>query len=196
MDVLGDLSNLSSIFLDDWRPGAASIFDLTQLETVGIRRYPHSDLRPMQGWKKLVHLWLASGGLESLDGVSDNIATLELAELRKLSRVDQIARCHKLNRLIIQSCRGLTSLIGIESCRALEFLSIFRIGTLTSLQPIRCLPNLKYLVLTEFAGLLEPDETILDNMPQLETLIISKKLGIPAERLRHVLPNTNLRIVP
>lgn len=195
MDVLGVLASLSSLHLDDWRPGAASLFNLTQLETVGIRRYPYSDLRPIQTWTKLNHLWLAYGGLESLDGIPDRVTILELAELRRLRDIDPIRNCQSLERLIVQGCSSLSSLAGLEACHALRVLSVYNIKSLiTNLEPVRDLPNLTYLFLTELAGLLEYDETILDNMSQLETLIISKKLGIPIERLLRVLPNTDIRM--
>jgi Leucine-rich repeat (LRR) protein len=194
MDVLGELTNLEEVHLDNWRPGADSLFHLTKLRSVRIRRYPYPDLTNMSRWRELRTLWLAYGGLETLDGIPDCTTVLELAQLRKLRSIDGIRSCRDLNRLIIQSCRSLTSLIGIESCLALDVLSVFQMGTLTDLHPIRYLPHLTYLVLTEFAGLLERDEGVLDNLSSLRTLIISKKLGIPIERLQKVLPNADTRL--
>jgi hypothetical protein len=194
MDVLGELVNLEELHLDDWRPGADSIFNLTKLHTARIRRYPYPDLTRMSHWDKLRKLWLAYGGLESLDGIPDRITALELAELKKLRHIEQIGQCHELERLIIEACRRLASLAGIETCQSLKVLSVHHMGSLTDLKPIRNLINLAYLVLVEFDNLAERDDSVLDNLSHLQTLILSRRLGIPLERLRHVLPNTNIKL--
>jgi Leucine-rich repeat (LRR) protein len=196
MDVLGELVNLTSIYLDDWRPGAAGVFNLTEIQHASIRRYPYTDLRPMHRWTKLNSLWLAYGGLESLEGIPATITRLELAMLRKLHDIHSIGDCHALELLQIQGCKGLTTIDGLECCRTLRGISIAENkSTIKNLHPIRHLSRLTYLVLTGFTGVSEPDETVLDELQQLETLIISKKLGIPLERLKRMLPNTDIRMV-
>jgi len=196
MDVLGELVNLTSIYLDDWRPGAAGVFNLTEIQHASIRRYPYTELRPMHRWTKLNSLWLAYGALESLEGIPAIVTKLELKMLRKLHDIRSISDCHALERLVIGDCKQLSSLEGLETCRELKILSIYNVNSvIRSLNPIRDLPNLTYLVLTGFTGVLEPDESVLDELHQLETLIISKKLGIPLERLKRALPNTDIRMV-
>ncbi len=196
MDVLGEVTNLEEIHLDTWRPGAASVFGLAKLRTVGFGRYPYKDLDPMRRWTQLNELGLAYGDLENLNGIPHGVTILELAQLRKLHHINHIRNAHGIERLIIQGCNNLTSLAGIEACSALKTLSIFNSrGPVENLQPIRGLSSLTYLALTDFVGILKPDETILDDMQQLEMLIISKKLGIPAERLRRMLPTTEIRVV-
>lgn len=196
MDVLGELTNLINVYFDDWRPGAASVFELTNLRTVRFRRYPYTDLRPMYRWTKLNSLWLAYGALESLEGIPATVTRLELAMLRKLHDIRSISDCHALELLQIQGCKGLTTIDGLERCRTLRGLSIAENkSTIKNLQPIRHLSRLTYLFLTGFTGVLEPDESVLDELHQLETLIISKKLGIPLERLKRALPNTDIRMV-
>ncbi len=196
MDVLGELVNLTSIHLDDWRPGAAGVFNLTEIQHASIRRYPYTELRPMHRWTKLNSLWLAYGALESLEGIPAIVTKLELKMLRKLHDIRSISDCHALERLVIGDCKQLSSLEGLETCRELKILSIYNVNSvIRSLNPIRDLPNLTYLVLTGFTGVLEPDESVLDELHQLETLIISKKLGIPLERLKRALPNTDIRMV-
>jgi len=196
MDVLGELVNLTSIYLDDWRPGAAGVFNLTEIQHASIRRYPYTELRPMHRWTKLNSLWLAYGALESLEGIPAIVTKLELKMLRKLHDIRSISDCHALERLVIGDCKQLSSLEGLETCRELKILSIYNVNSvIRSLNPIRDLPNLTYLVLTGFTGVLEPDESVLDELHQLETLIISKKLGIPLARLKRALPNTDIRMV-
>lgn len=196
MDVLGELAGLKTLYLDDWRPGAASIFRLSNLETVRLRRYPYADLTPMSGWKDLRHLWLAYGGLQTLEGIPAGVRELELASLRKLRNIEHVRNCPDLERLIVEACASLTSLAGIEACHALKILSLFNSKSrLRTLEPLRGLASLTYLVLTQIAEVVEPDETVLDSLQRLETLIISRKIGIPEERLRQPLPQTDIRIV-
>ncbi len=196
MDILGELLSLTELYLDEWRPGAASIFNLTQLQTVRIRGYPYRDLEPMQKWTRLNHLWLAYGGLESLTGIPVTVRALELAVLRKLRNISDVAHCRGMERLIVEKCRALSSLAGIEGCADLDVLSVFDGGTLlTDLEPLRHLSSLTYLVLTGFAGVTQADEGVLDNLQRLERLIISKKLGIPLARLQRSLPHTDIRYV-
>lgn len=196
MDILGELANLSELYLDEWRPGAASIFNLTQLRTVRIRGYPYRDLEPMQKWTRLNHLWLAYGGLESLKGIPVAIRALELAVLRKLRTISDVDHCKAMERLIVEKCRALSSLAGIEGCVDLAVLSVFDCGTLLpDLEPVRHLSSLTYLVLTGFTGIVQADEGVLDNLQRLETLIISKKLGMPLARLQRTLPQTDIRYV-
>lgn len=196
MDVLGELTNLTTIYLDDWRPGAANVFKLTKLHTVRFRRYPYADLRPMHRWTKLNSLWLAYGALESLEGIPATVTKVELTMLRKFHDIRSISNCHALELLQIQGCKGLTTLDGLEYCRTLRGISIAdNKSTIENLQPIRHLSRLTYLFLTGFAGVSEPDESVLDELHQLETLIISKKLGIPLARLKRALPNTDIRMV-
>ncbi|MEI2689197.1 MAG: hypothetical protein V9H69_05545 [Anaerolineae bacterium] len=116
--------------------------------------------------------------------------------LRKFHDIRSISNCHALELLQIQGCKGLTTLDGLEYCRTLRGISIAENrSTIKNLHPIRHLSRLTYLVLTGFKGVLEPDEFVLDELQQLETLIISKKLGIPLERLKRMLPNTDIRMV-
>ena len=196
MDILGELVNLTSIHLDDWRPGAAGVFNLTKINNASIRRYPYADLRPMHRWTKLNSLWLAYGGLESLEGIPATVTKVKLAMLRKFHDIRSISNCHALELLQIQGCKGLTTLDGLEYCRTLRGISIAENrNTIKNLHPIRHLSRLTYLFLTGFTEVLEPDESVLDELHQLETLIISKKLGIPLERLKRALPNTDIRMV-
>ncbi len=196
MDVLEELVNLTSIHLDDWRPGAAGVLNLTDIDNASIRRYPYTDLRPMHRWTKLNSLWLAYGGLESLEGIPATVTKLELKMLRKLHDIRSIGDCHALERLVIGDCKRLSSLEGLETCRELKILSIYNVNSvIRSLNAIRDLSNLIYLVLTGFTGVVEPDESVLDELHQLETLIVSKKLGIPLDRLKRMLPSTDIRMV-
>lgn len=196
MDVLGELSQLEELSLDDWRPGAATMFRLSRLETLLLRRFPYKDVENLRHMDRLRTLWLTHGALETLTGLPSGVTQLELAGLRKLQSIKQLSQLPSLERLIIQSCRSLTSVIGVEASASLKFLSVFDCNTvLESLQPIRNLRGLTYLVLTGFRGIIEPDESVFDHMQQLEMLIISRKLGVPLERLTRALPNTEIRYV-
>lgn len=197
MDVLGELSQLEELSLDDWRPGAATMFRLSRLETLLLRRFPYKDVQNLRHMNRLRTLWLTHGALETLTGLPSRVRELELAGLRKLRSIEQLSQVPSLERLIIQSCRSLTSIAGVETSASLKTLSVFDCNTvLESLRPIRNLPTLTYLVLTGFRGISQPDSSVFDQMHQLEMLIISRKLGVPLERLTRALPTTEIRYVP
>lgn len=196
MDVLGDLQELVDLSLDDWRPGAASIFRLKKLESLQIRRFPYANLVQLSHFQRLRTLWLTQGSIESLDGIPSGVVELELCCLRKLHDIRAVGQCENLVRLIAEACTRLSSLSGLERCSVLNMLSVFNCKTtLESLEPIRSLSRLTYLVLTDFTALAHPDETALDNLQRLERLIISKKIGIPLARLQQALPHTDIRYV-
>jgi hypothetical protein len=180
MDMLGELHGLKTLYLDDWRPGASSIFGLQKLESIQLRRYPYRDLTRMSKWRNLKALWLTHGSLETLTGIPEGVLELELAGLRKLRDLSGLGACQGLGRLIIEGCPAFSSLAGLEACRELRILSLFNLKSrLQTLAPLRSLQHLSYLFMTDIAGVLQPDDSVLDGLQQLETLIMSKRLGVP-----------------
>jgi len=184
MDLLGDLQSLEKVYLDDWRPGAKSIFRLDNLIKLGVQKFAEIDLSGMSGWQQLKELWLNAGRLQNLNGIPSSLTNLRLTNLRKLSSIFSISTCQTLQDLRLQGCRGLNSLEGIHNCTNLEILSITQVGVIDSLEPLRNLKKLKYLVFTYDVELkdLESIETIYA-LQNLEKLIISKKSNINREKM-------------
>jgi hypothetical protein len=189
MDIIGSLSELERIHLDTWRPGAQSILELRNLRSVRIRGYPYPNLEPTRNWAKLDKLWLSIGGLESLDGVPPKLTELELSYLRKLRSIDSIGKCAQLRRFVLEGCKNLESISGLEGCHALGMLSISRAGMLATLAPIRHLSSVTYLAISDMRGVQDKQSDVLDRMANLQTCIVSKKTGIDIERVRRNSPS-------
>jgi len=194
MDVLGELCSLESLYLDDWRPGAASLFRLQHLRKVGIQKFDCENLEGLSGWKALHDLWLNSGPLKDLAGVPERLEMLRLSGLRKLASLLPLRACGGLKELWLDGCRALHSLSGIEGCRALLRLLLPRCGRLDTLEPLRSLPQIEYLTLAE--GTIGEGTTIeaLYELRNLKTLIIPRKSGLNADRLLRAAPGCDVHL--
>jgi hypothetical protein len=193
-DVLGELRSLRKLYLDGWRPGAESIFRLTELEDVGLQRFGDADLSRMAGWPKLERLWLNDGKLERLAGIPTSVRVLRLTSQRILSSLTPLGSCEDLEELYIERCRGIRELAGIEGCSHLRIFTVGSSGPIGSLAPLRGLTQLRYLALIE--GSLAPgaDVEALYGLPNLETVIVPKKSGTDPERIRRVSPRCDVRL--
>jgi uncharacterized protein with PQ loop repeat len=100
-----DLSAFSRlrIALVSWSKGLGSLLELSSLEKLNIKNYPHSDLKPISSMQELKQLYLTSKKLESLNGIE---------QLNRLEKVD------------LYNCPNLKSLVGIESCQYLNTIEI------------------------------------------------------------------------
>lgn len=194
MDVLGELCSLESLYLDDWRPGAPSLFRLRHLRKVGIQKFGCENLERLSGWNELRELWLNAGPLRDLAGIPEHLRMLRLSGLRKLASLLPVRTCGELEELWLDGCRALHSLSGIEGCRALRRLLLPRCGRLDTLEPLRCLPEIEYVTLAE--GTVGEGTTIeaLYGLRNLKTLIIPRKSGLNADRLLQAAPGCDVRL--
>jgi hypothetical protein len=186
MDVLGQLASLRELYLDDWRPGAESIFALAGLVKIGVQKYKYRNLQGMECWQKLHELWLNSGNVENLSGIPRTVENLRLTNLRKLTDLTALTATPFLKDLRLEGCKQVNSLAGLEGCRRLRLLAIARGGAIASLEPLRNLDSLEYIAIADGTFVENGQVDALYSLPNLSTLIISKKSGVD---LAHVIAN-------
>jgi hypothetical protein len=192
LDVLGELSELESLYLDGWQPGAQSLFGLRNLVRVGMQRYAHEDLSPTAGWSQLRYLWLNAGRLRFLGGIPSGVRHLKLTNQRKL--LEGISGCIGLRELTLDCCAGPHSLEGVQHCRRLGGISLRKSGLLLDLSPLGGLEDLEELSLIE--GVVT-EETSLEGIyghPRLRDLCIPREAKLDVDRLLADSPNCQIRL--
>lgn len=188
MDILGELSSLEELYLDDWRPGAKSIFRLKKLVKVGIQKFGYSDLQGMSDWTRLKELWLNAGKLEELRDIPQTINKLRLTNLRKLQSLLPLSNCLNLEEFKIDGCRKVNSLAGIEQCLQLRILSVGRSGTIESFEPLRNLKNLEHIFVADRTSV-QKGVDALYALPNLRKLIVMKQSGLEKDKVLRTAPN-------
>ncbi len=193
MDKLGELSSLEELNIDDWRPGAKSVFRLKGLVKVSIRKFGCSDLQGMSEWTRLSQLWINAGKLEDLEGIPGTIKKLRLTSLRNLQTLSALSNCLKLEDLRLASCRKINSLVGIEQCFQLKTLSIAKSGVIQSLKPLYNLKNLEYIYFADGTEVQDNNSIdVLYDLPKLQKLIITKKSGLDRNKILEVVPDCDV----
>jgi hypothetical protein len=191
-DVLGELESLEEIYLDDWRPGADSLFRLRNLVKAGFQKYGLPNLGGLASWSHLRELWINAGNLEDLSGIPASITKLRLTNLRKLGSLQSISACSKLEELRLQGCRKVLSLDGLQSCHQLRTLSIAKGGQIETLDAVRNLGNLEYVFLADGTNLQETDIDALYTLPNLKELIIDRKSEIDVDQVHKKAPTCDV----
>lgn len=191
LEVLGELLGLEELYLDDWRPGAASIFRLSKLRQVGIQKYAFRTMEPAHSWAELRELWLNAGKLEDLRGIPTNVRKIRLTCQRNLASLSALAVCGNLEEVYLQSCRQIEALYGLEGCSRLRVLSLAQCGRIESLAPIAGLP-IEFLFLAD--GTTVDHTEALYHLPRLKRLIIVRSAGADERRLRQVVPDCEIQI--
>jgi Leucine-rich repeat (LRR) protein len=194
MDVLGELSSLEYLYIDDWRPGANSIFRLKNLVKVGIQKFASTNLQEMSNWRRLSELWINAGRLEDLHGIPNTIERLRLTNLRKLDSLLPLNTCPKLEDLRLSGCRKVRSLNGVERCFQLRVLSVAKGGTIESLEPLRNLKNLEYVLIGEGTPVNKVGIDVLYDLPKLKRLIIPKQSGLEKDILLRRVPGCEITL--
>ncbi len=192
MDVLGELSSLEELYLDDWRPGAKSIFRLKNLVKVGIQKYGYPNLQEISHWAKLEGLWLNAGKLKTLDGIPTNLKRLRLTSLRKFYSIFEISNCLQLEKFALTSCRQVNSLEGLENCLQLKGIGITKGGTIESLEPLRELKNLEFIAIASGTNYQGQGVDVLYELPKLQRVVITKKSGVEKEKILKMAPNCKI----
>lgn len=178
IQVVGTLQSLEELYLDNWYKGASSIFELRDLKKLGIQKYGFPDFQKAAEWTQLENLWLNAGKLENLQGISRSITRLRLTSLRKLSNINSLSDCKKLEDLRIQGCKQLNTLKGIEGCKNLKALTIANVGELEDIDPIADLENLEYLYISRSVKIRKSNVEVFNRLSKLNTLIITKTSGL------------------
>jgi hypothetical protein len=182
------------LYLDDWRPGAESLFRLDGLMKLGVQRFGRRDLSDMSGWGSLRELWLNAGPLEQLTGVPRTVAKLRLTGLRRLVSLEPLGNCPDLEDLRLAKCPGIRRLNGVEPCLRLDTLSASRCGPIESLEPLRGHDRLRYLVLADGSIGEATDISAIYSLSGLETLIIPRSSGVSPEEMSRRAPRCGVRL--
>lgn len=196
MEVLGDLTSLTSLYLSRWRQGADSIFRLKRLTDVVITKFPYTSFESCSSWEYLEELWINSGKLESVAGIPTSVRRLRLSNLPNFTSLTDLTNCRNLERLHIEICHRLQSLSGLERSHRLRVLSVSRTGRLQNLDPIRGLTSLEYLFLADGTTLEPAGVNAIYSLRQLQTLIINHTSQLDVERMKQVAPGCVVRVTP
>lgn len=194
MDALGSLSTLTRLYIDAWRPGADSIFELTHLDNLGIQKYPYPNLGLMSRYAALRELWINCGRMETLDGAPTSLRILRVSDCRRLTSLVGLRACPALEKLLVDGCRSVGSLDGIESCQNLRTLSIVKSGEISSLEPLRELTQLDYVVVADGAWVKPGEVDALYALRKLSMLIITRSSGVDPDRMRAASPGCEVRL--
>lgn len=195
MGVLGKLTTLEDVYIDKWRPGAESLFNLPNLTRVAIQKFGFPSLEGMAHWTHLRELWMNGGPLERLDGIPSSVKELELSNLKNLRSLLPLSSCPHLQKLRLEKCRGVSSLDGIQQCTELRILSIVRGGTIENLHPLRPLKQLVHIFMADGTLVLNNGVDALYSLPNLRHLIISKHSGVEPEKVLQASPNCQVNLV-
>lgn len=193
MDILGELIHLRKLYIDDWRPGAESVFNLPHLEVFGVQKFPYRDLTRISSWNRLRELWINAGKLDSLEGIPTGLTELRLTCQRYLVSIQAVAACASMDRVTLDGCASIRSVAGLEGCPSLRMLSVIKCGDIDSLEPLRGLRSLEFVGIAD-GTVVTGNVEALYTLPSLKTLIIARKSGVDVHRLRQVVPSCEIRI--
>lgn len=166
---LDGLENLSDCWLS-WSKHYESVFLLCSLKKLGFSDFPYRDLSKLIGLNDLEELRIKGGKLSSFYGIqafSDTLMSLELCALRRIDRLDELEQLHKLERLRIDGCRKVKSILPLKNLTNLRSLTLSDLGELDSLTPIQRLIHLEDLVFAESTDFLDGDLSCLGSLPSL-----------------------------
>jgi len=195
LDVLGELTGLEEIYLDDWRPGIQSLFNLKNLVKVGLQKFGYPSLEVMSHWSQLRELWLNAGILENLDGIPVSVRELKLTDLRKLRSISALERCLQLEKFVLEGSKKVESLNGIGACVQLRFLSISKVGLVDTLRPLEDLKRIEHMFLADGIRVQDPDVSALYSLPSLRKLIVSKEFGVQKDKVSETAPECEVILV-
>jgi hypothetical protein len=196
LDILGSLASVETISISrEWRPGSESIFSLPQVVQAGLGTLPYSNLERMGGWTDLKELCLRWGKVEELTGIPESVEIVELHVLRKLSSLRGLSACSQLRKLIVQECRGVCSLEGLQHCLRLKQIGMAITGPIEDLEPLRPLRELEYVFIAgrTIVGSVQNVDALY-NQPNLRTLIIPRKSGLDPNQVLRIAPRCDVRL--
>ena len=99
------------VALVTWSKGLGSLLELSSIEKLNIRNYPHKNLEAISAMSSLKQLYLTSRKLESLKGI-EKLSSLELLDLYNcpsLTSMAGIALCPKLRTIETEACNHVSA---------------------------------------------------------------------------------------
>ncbi len=153
----------------EWRPKATSLFDCQTLKNLFVNRYSGKDLEPFGRLKKLESLAILNAPIENLRGLQDlnNLQSLRLANLKRLTSISGIEGLVNLEKLEIHTCPGITSIAGIEHLSRLRQLHLNNDGAIASLKPLEELTALESVLFYESTNIVDGDLSPLTRQKKL-----------------------------
>jgi Leucine-rich repeat (LRR) protein len=92
-----------------WAKGMEGLLSVPTLQYLNIINFPYSDLVPLSGLTRLRRLSLVSRKLASLEGIErcSQLEHIDLFRCPELESLDPLARCPRITRVEVESCRHL-----------------------------------------------------------------------------------------
>ncbi len=168
------LTNLKKLSVLWDRARKASYLANKNLEYLVIDTFGDKDISVFSGLKKLTHLDIRQGSLQSLSGIKDlhNLKSLRLIRLRNLCDISELRNCSNLELL---ECGYLPKLIEVEAIRELTELRFMELDAVSAkikdFNFIETMPNLERLMLTVNA--LDINWEVIANHPGLKWMAIT-----------------------
>jgi Leucine-rich repeat (LRR) protein len=153
----------------EWRRGCDSLFNCKNLRQLRLNHYPIGSSTPLGGLAGLQHLWLASSGTTSLEGLSSlaRLTFLGLSHLRKLKSLAGIETLANLETLDIEGCRHIGSIAQVQNLNNLKNLYIADCGKIQSLKPLARLEKIESVVFYESTDIVDGDLSPLSKLKHL-----------------------------
>jgi hypothetical protein len=192
-DVLGELTSLEDLYLDGWRPGAESIFDLYQLRKLGIQKFGLPDLSRMEKFTRLESLWLNAGKLVSLTGIPNSVRELEVYTNRNLDSLVPLRGCPRLRGVNFESVRLLHSLEGLEAS-PLEQLRLFKTGMLEAFEALAGKDSLTWIFLGSDCVSKSTDFEAFYTLRNLASVSLPSDAPLDVDRLKRAAPAVEVRL--
>lgn len=154
----------------EWRKGAESVFDCSQLESLFLNRLTHSSSRSFVRLINLQRLTLLNAPIEEVEGFSplSHLTFLRMANLRKLMSLDGISNLIGLEILEIQKCPRIHSLEPMAGLTNLTKLVLTDLGSIENIAVVRGMHNLEILVFPGTTNVLDGDLSPLENLKYLK----------------------------
>ncbi len=143
----------------EWRPGAASLFDLRTLKKLFINNYDGKNTDSFSNLINLETLAILTAPLEQICGLSvlRKLRSLRLGNLRRLTSLAGIEQLTNLEDLDINTCRHIRSIDEIGFLHQLRRLHLDNDGPITSLKPLGELRGLELITFYESTTIVDGD---------------------------------------
>ncbi|QMU65723.1 MAG: hypothetical protein GKR88_16525 [Flavobacteriaceae bacterium] len=131
----------------DWNPKMKNLFNCITIKRLYLRKYKVKNLEGISNLINLKELLINNSSIENLEGMEMlDIEKIELSRLRKLASLKGLESLrNNLRTLEIESCTKLDDLAYLSHLSRLEKLGINDCKEIKSLLPIKDLSNLKWL---------------------------------------------------
>jgi hypothetical protein len=148
-----------------------SLFE-RKLKSLYVNRYNGSDTNDFMNLKELESLSILNSPIKCLRGLSalQNIKSLRLAMLTKLTSLAGIEKLENLEQLDINTCKQIMTIDEVKYMNKLRTICINNSGDIASLKPLNKLNCLESIIFYESTNIVDGDLTPLIRTPPLSTI--------------------------